>query len=240
MSDLVDFKLAEQPTRTLLHVGTEQQPVIVFDSVMCDPAQLVDFAAQSVTFGKDGVDGGAYPGLGAPAPLDYARPLAQAVDPIIRQIFGIGDAPLTKARCRFSLVTTQPEDLSPLQRIPHIDTTDGRQFALLHYLCGDDFGGTAFFRHRATGYETIDAARAAHYRATRERELDDAPPIAAYFAKDSATYERIGAVESRFDRLVIYRSHLLHSGLINDPHSLSADPRRGRLTANIFLTYAAD
>ena len=37
------------------------------------------------------------------------------------------------------------------------------------------------------------------------------------------------------DRLVIYQGSLLHSGIIPPGMSFSADPREGRLTANIFV-----
>lgn len=238
MSETGNFRLSAQPAISVVHVGAERQPVVIFDSVLHDPTELVEFAAKNVTFTPEGVGAGAYPGVGAPAPIDYARPLAQAVEPILRRIFGIGDAPLIKAECRLSLVTTPPAQLAPLQRIPHIDTVNGLQFALLHYLCADSFGGTAFFRHRATGYETIDSSRLADYRAAREMELAEAPPPLTYPSENSATYEQIGQVDARFDRLILYRSHLLHSGLIADDAALSEDPRRGRLTANIFLTYA--
>ena len=37
------------------------------------------------------------------------------------------------------------------------------------------------------------------------------------------------------DRLVIYRGALLHSGIIPNGMKFSADPRQGRLTANLFI-----
>ena len=44
-----------------------------------------------------------------------------------------------------------------------------------------------------------------------------------------------GIVEGVADRLVIYRGSLLHSGIIAPGTPLSADPRHGRLTANLFV-----
>ena len=35
----------------------------------------------------------------------------------------------------------------------------GNELAFIHYLFKSDLGGTAFYRHRATGYEYIDEAR---------------------------------------------------------------------------------
>ncbi len=40
-----------------------------------------------------------------------------------------------------------------------------------------------------------------------------------------------------FNRLVVYRSHVLHSGLLGESR-LSEDPAVGRLTANSFLEVA--
>jgi hypothetical protein len=37
------------------------------------------------------------------------------------------------------------------------------------------------------------------------------------------------------DRLVVYRSSLFHSGLIRAVPKHAEDPRRGRLTGNLFL-----
>lgn len=121
--------------------------------------------------------------------------------------------------------------------MPHVDTTNVLQFAILHYLCDERFGGTGFYRHRATGYEVITPDRAGHFAAAREREMALVGD-GGYIAEDTPLYEQVGAVAAAFDRLIVYRSCLLHSGLVGDPSLLSADPRAGRLTANIFLTYA--
>jgi hypothetical protein len=42
-------------------------------------------------------------------------------------------------------------------------------------------------------------------------------------------------VEAVPDRLIIYHGSLLHSGIIPPGMKLSADPREGRLTANLFV-----
>jgi hypothetical protein len=45
----------------------------------------------------------------------------------------------------------------------------------------------------------------------------------------------IDEVEAAPDRLVLYRGMQLHSGVIPDPAALSSDPRKGRVTINMFL-----
>ena len=48
-------------------------------------------------------------------------------------------------------------------------------------------------------------------------------------------YEEIGRVHARYNRLVVYPGNLFHSVILPDDYDFSPDPRRGRLTANIFL-----
>jgi hypothetical protein len=106
----------------------------------------------------------------------------------------------------------------------------------MHYLDGPESGGTAFYRHRRTGFEAITPAREAAYAAALAEDAREyGPPPPGYPMGDSAAYEQIGAVEARVDRLALYRGRQLHSGIIPDPAALSDDPARGRLTINMFL-----
>ena len=61
------------------------------------------------------------------------------------------------------------------------------------------------------------------------------PPPAAYIAGDTPLFERFEHVEARYNRALVYRSMLLHSGAIGPDASLSADPSTGRLTVTAFL-----
>ncbi len=217
-------------------IGDADEPVIVIDGVLRDPQALVDYAATQVAFAPCGEGG--YPGVRAPAPLDYVETIVRQLDPLIRRTFRLGDATLAEAECSFSIVTTPPTALLPGQRIPHVDTSYPRQFAVLHYLCRGDFGGTGFFRQIATGLEIIDEAATSRYAAACEADLADAPPPPGYLGPANGRYEAIGAFEAVFDRLLVYRSCLLHCGLIPPDMPLDADPQQGRLTANIFVNYA--
>lgn len=219
-------------------IGREAEPLLILDGVMRQAESLVDYAAREVGFAPAWTASGGFPGLRAPAPLNYVGALVRALSPVVEQTFDLGRVKLARAECNFSLVTLRPEELKPLQRIPHADTADPLQFAILHYLCGPRFGGTAFYRHRATGFETLRPERLAAFEAVRDRELADSAAEAAYIVGDTPHYERIAAADARFDRVIVYRSRTLHSGLIATDAPLSADPRSGRLTANIFVNYA--
>lgn len=229
-----DFGLNRRLAVSLKRVGEEQEPVLIVEDVLADPGALVDYAAREVRFAPVwGPDGG-YPGIRAPAPLNYVERLVRALSPTIEKAFGLEQVALAHAECNFSLVTLPPDRLAPLQRIPHADTSDPLQFALLHYLCEPRFGGTAFYRQRATGFETLRPERMAAYEQAREQELAAA---SAYIAGDSGAYLQTAAFDAQPNRAIVYRSRTLHSGQISDPSLLSDDPRRGRLTANIFVNY---
>jgi len=222
---------------SLDRIGAERQPVLTIARAMDEPEALVDHAARAVRFDPAWGPRGGYPGLRAPAPPDYVEALVRTLGPLIARAFGLGAVELAKTEASFSLVTLPPERLAPLQRIPHVDTTDPLQFAVLHYLCDDRFGGTAFYRHRATGFETLSPERTAAFGAARDREVAQAQAQARYIVGDTAHYQRVGAVDAAFDRIVVYRSRSLHSGIIEPGAPLSEDPRTGRLTANIFVSY---
>lgn len=232
-----DLSINPAAAPSLSHIGSEREPLLQIDDLLNKPEDLAAYAATETSFAPVyGPDGG-YPGIRAPAPLDYVEAVVRGVDPLLRQAFGLGRARLANAECNFSLVTLAPDDLVAAQRVPHVDTTYGLQFAFLHYLCRPDQGGTAFYRHRATGFEALTPERAEQYKAARAAE--EGQESSGYIDGDTPHFEQTGAVEAAFNRLVIYRSRVLHSGQIPPGSNLSPDPRQGRLTANIFVTYRA-
>jgi hypothetical protein len=229
-----DFSLDGQAAPSIGHVGAEHEPLLQIDGVLRHPDALIDYAAAETRFAPAYGPSGGYPGIRAPAPLDYVGAVVRAVDPLLRQAFGLDAVKLGRAECNFSLVTLSPDALVPAQREPHVDTSDPLQFAFLHYLCDACFGGTGFYRHRRTGFETLTPERLDAYALARAEEGEGTP---GYVGADSPHFDRTAAVEAAMNRLVVYRSRVLHSGQIPPDAPLSPDPRQGRLTANIFVTY---
>lgn len=229
-----DFAINGEAKAETIRIGCEQQPVVVIEDALANPASLVEFAARDAKFAPSG---NYYPGLrGEPLPRPYIAALLRAFNPLIGETFGIATGGALNGNFNFGLATVPAANLSLLQRLPHFDTTNGNQIAALHYLCEASHGGTAFFRHRATGFESIDEARRAEYFETLKREVASQPPPARYMASDDSLYEQIARFDAKFNRVLLYRSRLLHSGSVN-PDGLSTDPHKGRLTANLFLAY---
>ncbi|WP_202620088.1 DUF6445 family protein, partial [Escherichia coli] len=106
----------------------------------------------------------------------------------------------------------------------------------LLYLCDENRGGTAFYRHRATGLQRISADACEGYGEAVAAELERQPALPRYFGESDAHFELLGVMRARFNRLVLYRGSLLHTAIVN-PRRLSADPRAGRLTVNSFYDF---
>jgi len=219
-------------------VGDEGARVTVIDDFLGDPDFAVRHAVAMAPFPDVGSN--YYPGARRPiVPQDggaftYVDATCQAIAPILRQIYGIDRFQITEAG--YSLVTRRPEDTQLIQRVPHYDSVDPADFAVLHYLGRGPMGGTAFYRHRRSGYEVLNAARKGAFEAALDEDLVAfGPPAPGYVNESTQAWEKIGEVDWRFNRLLIYPGSLFHSGLIPDDFAFSADPLRGRLTGNIFL-----
>jgi len=214
------------------------QDIVFMDDFLVHPHALVDAACRArfepcAGFGQ----GRGYPGLRAPAPKSYSGHLVELLDPLIRENFGVPEVlALKKTPCAFSLTTVAPHDLGPLQRVPHFDASTPHCIAALLYLCGEECGGTAFYRHRATSLERITADARDRYGDVVYAEIERNPPPARYFAESDSHFELLGVMPARFNRLVIYRGSLLHSAIVN-PRRLNADAKAGRLTVNTFFDF---
>lgn len=212
-------------------IGTEAQPLCILDDFAPDPEALREFAAAA----RFAEARNHYPGVRADLPRDY---LATQLPPIVEaaaRAFGCS-GPVEVIDASFSIVCTPADALSVPQRLPHCDAFTPDRIALVHYLSAGH-GGTAFFRHRATGFETVTEERRDLYFRQLETELRyGGPPASGYVAGDTALFECIRIAEARCNRALLYRSSNLHSGAIASGAPLSADPRDGRLTVTAFLS----
>lgn len=214
-------------------IGAEGAPLVIVDQFVRDPDRLVRKAARS-QFERQG---SYFPGLRARAPASYEALLGQLVRPMLAEIFGLPvDGRFVFPLCHYSLVTTSPAQLGFLQRIPHIDSHAPNGIATVHYLFRGDWGGTAFYRHRSTSYECVDAdRREPYFRQLEEESHGNQAPAPGYIGEDTPLFERIGQVDGVFNRLVVYRRNSLHSATIDNLQVPPADPLTGRLSINTFI-----
>jgi hypothetical protein len=211
--------------------GAEAQPVIVIDDLLAAPERWRDSAARA----RYGRIGPYYPGLRSDFPADAAAALRSELADLIGETFALDPVPPV-LETYFSIVTTPPAALAPIQRLPHFDGLEPERIAILIYLSGASQGGTAFYRQRATGFETVDSARFPAFEAAlRAGVAAHGLPPAAYIAGDTPLFEQIARYEARPNRALIYRGHSLHCAAIPPGIPLPADPALGRLSINSFL-----
>lgn len=209
----------------------ERAPLLIIDNVVADPERLVRKATRS-GFSRQGA---MFPGVRAQAPFSYREFLETMLKPLLQPYFCLPVGRFEFPMCHYSLVTTAPAQLKFLQKVPHIDSTDGRGLATVHYLF-EGWGGTAFYRHRQTGFEFIDEPRGRDYFHCLEQQshLPDATGE-GYINGDTRLFEQIARVDGVFNRMLVYRRNSLHSGCIDNRHVPAADPRAGRLSINSFI-----
>lgn len=235
MSDPVAFAPDGEPRVEVLYVGRERNPVLIIDELLAGAGRLVDFAAETAVLAPVKAALNFYPGVRAPAPPGYVQALITALRPYLAETFGVAPDGKAHVTCALSMATLPADQASLVQRLPHIDTTSPTQLAILHYLCGPPHGGTAFYRHRATGFETVDPGQAQAYLGALQHEMAEGPRRdEGYITASNALFEQTAVVAPAFNRIVVYASNLLHAGVLSD-RPASADPRQGRLTANTFF-----
>ncbi|GIU67063.1 DUF6445 family protein [Candidatus Phycosocius spiralis] len=224
-----NYRPSDDITVTIHSIGTEQTPVMVIDHLCAEPELLLRAAAQAHFIDI----GPTYPGVRAPSPSGYGDWVLKLFASQLRDLYG-GNAPWGFDLCAFSLVTTPPAALTPLQSLPHFDGVEATRLAFLHYLCEGEHGGTSFYRQRATGFERLSPDRLHPYLLHLKKETTPKERH-SYFMGSNASFERIGGVEAQFNRAIFYPGSLLHSGDILAPHLLSENVRTGRLTINGFV-----
>lgn len=205
--------------------------LVAVDGLLAQPEEIIGNAILQ-NFAKISPQ---YPGERAALDQAVCSLWLAQLSPLLDQWFGPYGRPWTMQGW-YSMVTTPPAQLQPIQRLPHVDGTDPTQVAMMLYLHRTGHGGTAFFRHRSTGLEALTAADYPHYAAALQADVARTGlPPAAYTTDGAPHFERTHVVPGHFNSAVFYRGNILHSGVIDNTAPLSPDPREGRLTINAFF-----
>jgi hypothetical protein len=233
-----DFTIAvnRNASLSIREAGRDRTPVILIDEFAESTAGLIDQAC-AADYGPDPTS--LYPGRRAKLPRGYVRTVLDAVFPLLCRVYAVpADLAMRPVHTVFSLITTPESELEPRQCAPHFDSTAAYYLAVLHYLNASPHCDTGLFRHRATGLERIGEADLDRYLQAREAHLErHGPPPRAYIRGSNEQFELYDRIAYRPNRLVIYPGSLLHSGLVDPAVDIDANPRSGRLTANIFVDF---
>ncbi len=221
-----------EPKVEVKKFGHEKEPIVIIDNFSSHFDSLKNDAF-SVKFLSAAAG---YPGIRSQRNPQYLSEHGGLLGDVAKHVFGF-QLGMSFESLDYSIVTIAPQDLDVRQRIPHYDDTSSSVLALMHYMLPQESGGTAFYRHKATGFESITPQRSNEYAASLALELqNDANHNIGYIYGSNDQFEMIGEIESLPNRLILYRGRMLHSGCIAKDATLSPDPSIGRLTINGFLT----
>lgn len=213
-------------------------PCVIVDDVLANPGGVVEWAAGQ-RFAEPA--GNLYPGVVLDLPQETARRITDLFDQHARG--ALGGRRTLGTTLRLAMVTTPPGRLDPRQWQCHRDRVISDPAAAMCaasvlYLFEDaSLGGTSFYRPRRPAAETnrmlFDCQRLPAADFGLRYGLK-----AGYMDGDNPFFERIASVPAAWNRMIFYDGSLYHSGDIGlgRPHSLDADPRKGRLTMNGFFT----
>lgn len=218
---------------TIERVGNEQTPVVMIDNfpVLPErPTSLDGFAPDEHSY---------YPGLRKVLPKSYVVKALQSIYMALYDIYQVPKHKQLKVLDNyFSLITTQPQELELLQRLPHFDSTHEHYFAVLHYLDENPHGGTGLFRHNQTGFESIIEANIEQYLETCQQEITEyGEPAQLFPSQSTQQFELYYQIPYKPNRVAIYPGKLLHSTIVNVATDVSDNLAGGRLTSNIFIEY---
>ena len=177
--------------------------------------------------------------FGAAVDDGLLKQLCAGVATVASRQLGYQDATWT-GQAWYSIVTHAPTQLTPIQRLPHFDGFDPNQLAVMIYLNQTEHGGTGFYRHKTTGFETVTEQRYQRYKSHLEHEVRAVGlPAQRYISDGAPHFELISDLGAEMNSMIIYPGIALHSGLIDNALPLSSIPNEGRLTINGFFTPSA-
>jgi hypothetical protein len=215
-------------------VGNCPIAVTVADDVLLHPWRLAE-SGLSHEFAEDA--GNLYPGVRARVPTQFSRPFHAWLTRTLHSTGVLEESRHIQADASFfSIVNKSRENLLPLQRIPHYDSTDPGVFAAVIYLFERANSGTSFYRHRITGYEKINGDNEDNYRTALNRNMKKSgPPAREYMNGSNELFERIHSVDSAFNRIVIYSGNVLHAADIDGSLFAGNDNSQWRLTVSSLI-----
>lgn len=223
---------------SIQELGNEHNKIIVIDKAVPAIEGLITMASIGTPFSD--VVKNSYPGIrrslnpNIEAERDYVNFLSKLAGPVMHEAFGTKRFSVDHAS--LSLMTKRSYEANPLTRIPHYDEIKKTKYALLHFLSPRTQGGTGFYRHKRTGFEKITPERKDDFHeGLRQDWAAYGDPEQAYMSGSNQTYEQTGYFDGHFNRVLIYSGALLHTAQVPSDFAYSADPRKGRLTANLFL-----
>lgn len=213
------------------------QSCFIVDDALANPEALQKLAVEQPKSFQPAPTN-AYPGIEFMMGKDVTDPTS---DFFMQHIRPLTDARRTlHTKCRLSMVTLPPAQLSAPQWICHRDTRGIRPedcvVASVLFLFHDEtLGGTSFYAPTKSTVETELLIRDSCF--TSDEAFGRKYAIQrGYFKESNEFFEKLYTAPAKWNRMVFYDGGIFHSGDIRHPEKMSANPLTGRLTLNGFFT----
>ncbi|MFQ3176921.1 MAG: hypothetical protein ACI9H9_000026 [Pseudoalteromonas tetraodonis] len=216
--------------------GTQVYAYVV-DDFLLDTSSVMNFAHNIAYFNPMFSDNSFYPGIRDNMPQPYLRLLhAFFQNEILPKIENKNYHESILHKSLLSLVSCKPANLIVDQKVPHIDSCDERDYAFVHYLSGEELGGTSIYKYIP---QNIIEFKEQHKPLLADivNDVKNNPDEhQGYLAGTTSLFEQVFKIDAKFNRLVIYQGNLLHSANIYSEQSCLADAKKGRLSIASFAS----
>ena len=235
-----DFSVNESATISYLPIEGSSHIVVIIDDFLQHPEEVLKYAKNHAYLTETGGGGGNtyYPGIRDHMPDPFKRSTYAALQPLVSKKYYQGrEIQEITPQSYLQLTTTPPENLTLQQKMPHVDSTHDHEFATVLYLCSEQHGGTSLYRYKPTGDIQITRDKVhvmEHMIASVKEQTGE---HSGYLTGDTQLFERVAKVEAKYNRLVMYKSNLLHSADIETPVSYQKNLDNGRLTVASFFFF---
>lgn len=237
-TDSLDLSAFFHPSPVIEQVALGSgQHCHVVDNALVEPERFLDWVLANREHFK-AVDFNVYPGTYLPVPVRVSEALQTFFLKHIRVMFDARR--LLHMHSRLAMVTVPPQQLRPCQWFCHSDNfglapTQSIQASVLYLFKDDRLGGTSFYE--PTRSPQLTQQLFAHSTTLSPPAFTARYGIQPGYMRASNDYFRqLGSVPARWNRMIFYDASMLHTGQIDAPERLSADPASGRLTYNGFFT----
>lgn len=225
-----DFKVE------IIHLDCINEDVIVVDNFLKSLTPIIHFASDVAYFEPVGSDGTLFPGKRDVMPEPYYRVFTELLMLLqARNVFNLEKKELYLHRCKLSFVTQKPQELSILQRMPHIDSTDDNTFAGVHYITAKESNGTAIYRYIPENLIKITHEKQHLLHDVIKQTKKHASEHWGYLNRNTSLFEQVLTIKAKANRVVLYKSNLLHSANLDNNQVYTPNVCTGRLSISCFF-----
>ena len=212
----------------------------IIDDFLLNADSVLHFAKNIAYFNPMHADNSYYPGVRDNMPEPYIRLLHDFFQQsIIPKLVGREQSTAIIHKSLISLVTCLPSQLLTEQKMPHVDSCKSSEYAFVHYLSGQELGGTSIYRYIPKNIVELNEQDEVILDDMLNEVSSKSNEHNGYITDSTSLFEQVLKVEAKFNRLVIYQGNLLHGANLTSKESYSGDTANGRFSITSFASILA-